>query len=51
LSRKKGICAIHLKEALFNIATKTTIFVEEKCVMIFDELKGGVDNFFFEKLF
>ena len=29
LSRKKGIRAIHLQEALFNIAAKTTIFVEK----------------------
>jgi hypothetical protein len=32
LSRKKGIRAIHLKEALFNIATKTTIFVEKNVI-------------------
>jgi hypothetical protein len=32
LSRKKGIRAIHLKEALFNIATKTMIFVEKNVI-------------------
>ena len=32
LSWKKGIRAIHLKEALFNIATKTTIFVEKNVI-------------------
>jgi hypothetical protein len=32
LSRKKGIRAIHLKEALFNIATKTTIFAEKNVI-------------------
>jgi hypothetical protein len=49
LSRKKGIRAIHLKEALFNIATKTTIkgIGVKMFKIIFDEPKGGVDNFFF----
>ena len=32
LSRKKGIRAIYLKEALFNIATKTTIFAEKNVI-------------------
>jgi hypothetical protein len=34
LSRKKVIRAraMHLKEALFNIATKTTIFVEKNVI-------------------
>jgi hypothetical protein len=32
LSRKKGIRVIHLKEALFNIATKTAIFVEKNVI-------------------
>jgi hypothetical protein len=69
LSRKKWIRVIHLKEALFNIATvfywafckKRTFFwifstsslvwkeSVPKCLIIFDEPKGGVDNFFWKK--
>jgi hypothetical protein len=52
LSRKKGIRAIHLKEALFNIATKTMIFVEKNvftCNIAVTNMKVSIMTRHFER--